>query len=196
MTEQRCAYTMEPLDASEREVGIWLQALEEARRGLLRTVRDLDRELLDWRGPTGLDNSIGTLLTHIALVEMGWLYGDVLMQPELPDELQALVPQERGRDEDGILVPVYDDLGTHLRRLAAARRHLIEQFGRMDLADWHTPRSPEDEDYTATPAWVAYHLVEHEAGHLFQIRSIKRQWKQRQLGFPSEEATRDTSRSS
>jgi hypothetical protein len=178
MSEERRVHTLEPLAVSEREVGIWLQALEEVRRGLMRSVSGLDRELLDWRGPSGLDNSIGTLLTHIAAVEMGWLYFDVLMQSKLPDELGRLMPYEQGWTDDGTLVHVSDSLDVHLQRLAAARRHLIEQFGRFDSVEWHTLRSPQGEDYSVTPAWVAYHLVEHEAGHLFEIRATKRRWKQ------------------
>jgi hypothetical protein len=27
-------------------------------------------------------------------------------------------------------------------------------------------------DYKVTPAWVVYHLLEHEAGHVYQISSI------------------------
>jgi hypothetical protein len=178
MAEQRREFTLEPLEASEREIGSWLQGLEQTRRGMLRTASGIDRELLDWRGPTGSDNSIGTLLTHVAVVEMGWTYLDVLMQ-EVPAELEAMVPYERDRDEAGNLVHVSDELEVHLGRLAAGRRHLLEQFGRFDLAEWHRLRSPEGEDYSVTPAWVAHHLLEHEAGHLYQILAIKRRWRQR-----------------
>jgi hypothetical protein len=43
----------------------------------------------------------------------------------------------------------------------------------MSLADWRTPRSPKNEDYSVTPEWMVFHLVEHEAGHIFQVSALR-----------------------
>jgi hypothetical protein len=51
----------------------------------VNTVRggNLDQQTLDWQGLDRSENSIGSLLYHIALVEMSWLFMD-LLEEELP----------------------------------------------------------------------------------------------------------------
>jgi len=66
-----------PLDGYDPEIGRWMWALQDVRRRYtLRLVKDLDERLVDWEGPDGQENAIGSLLYHIALVEMDWLYGE------------------------------------------------------------------------------------------------------------------------
>lgn len=180
MSESRRVFSVEPVDVPEREVAIWLWAMEEARRGLLWSVRGVEQDELDWRGPIGKDNSIGTLLTHIAAVELGWCYFDVLGEP-FPPDLMALFPYENDRGPDGTLVHVAgQDVQTHLDRLATVRRTVLEKFGAMDLEDWHRLREPKGEDHAMSPAWTVFHLIEHEAGHGYEIRAIRRRWRQSQ----------------
>ncbi len=66
-----------PLDASHLELGRWLCALEDTRARTKQTLDRLDQATLDWTGP-GVENSIGSLLYHIALIEGDYLYGDIL----------------------------------------------------------------------------------------------------------------------
>lgn len=158
------------------EVGRWLWGMEEARRGLLESVEGLDPELLDWRGPGGDDNSIGSLLYHIALIETSWLYDDILMRP-YPEDISALFPHTH-RTRDGRLTHVPDvALDEHLERLGRVRRRFIDLIGPMDPDEWNRVRAPDGEGYAVSPAWVVYHLVEHEAGHLFEVRAIVRRWR-------------------
>ncbi len=82
-----------PLDGYDPEVGRWLWALQDVRRRYtLRLVKDLDERLVDWEGPDGQENAIGSLLYHIAVVEMGWLYGDVKQMTELPPAVKPDFP--------------------------------------------------------------------------------------------------------
>ena len=80
-----------PLPAATPEIGRWLWALAEVRQRTLRQIADIDQRLLDWRGSGGAENSVGSLLYHIALVEMSWLYLDLLQQ-EFPPEVNNLFP--------------------------------------------------------------------------------------------------------
>ena len=84
---------VDPLDGYPTDIGRWLWALEDARRITRRTVDGLDVPALDWRGPDGTENSIGSLLYHVAGVEMGWLFIDVLGRA-LPPEVEAELPFE------------------------------------------------------------------------------------------------------
>ena len=58
-------------------------------------------------------------------------------------------------------------------RLARSRKVFLETFREIPGEEWRRLRSPEGEDYSVTPEWAVFHLVEHEAGHAFQISSLK-----------------------
>lgn len=158
------------------EIGRWLWAMEELRRRTLELVEDLDQATLDWEGQDGQDNSIGSLLYHIALVEMSWLYYDLLRQ-EFPHEVQVDFPLDMGSSKAGLTRVPNVSLQEHLDRLARSRSVFLDEFRRMTLDDWRRLSSPEGEDYEVTPEWVVFHLVEHEAGHAFQISSTIRRAK-------------------
>lgn len=172
-THDRVLHVMAPVEGAHPEIGSWLWALEEVRRGLLQEVRDLDQAALDWRGPDGRENAIGALLYHIAIIEMSWLYDDVLLEP-VSEDIGALFPHPH-RQEDGTLSQVPGEpLEAHLQRLTLSRRRFLERMRGMTVEDWHTRRDPPGEGYSVTPAWAVFHLVEHEAGHAFQVRSLRR----------------------
>lgn len=179
MAKPREFLTVNPRSGAAPEVGPWLWAMEETRHGLMRTVADLDEETIDWSGRAGKDNSIGSLLYHIALVEVSWLYEDMLLE-EPPQDIAALFPVDH-RTKDGRLAVVMGvPLAEHLDRLTQTRARFLERMTPMTPTDWHAVREPDGADYACSPAWVVFHLVEHEAGHLFQIREIRRRWKELQ----------------
>ncbi len=161
-----------PLDGYPSDIGRWLWALEDARRITKRAVDGLDVAALDWRGPDGRENSIGSLLYHVAGVEMGWLFIDVLGRA-FPLEVEADLRFEAWTD--GRLTHVGGvTLEQHLGRLDRTRGVFLDHLRRMDVAEFRRVRAPENEDYQVTPEWVVYHLVEHEVGHAYQMRSLAR----------------------
>ena len=160
------------LDGYPADIGRWLWALEDARRITRRTVDGLDVAALDWCGVDGSENSIGSLLYHVAGVEMGWLFIDVLGRA-FPPEVEADLPFEAWTD--GRLTHVGGvTLAEHLGRLDRTRGIFLDHLRRMDVAEFRRVRAPEGEDYEVTPEWVVYHLVEHEVGHAYQMRSLAR----------------------
>lgn len=163
-----------PLDGYDPEIGRWLWALQDVRRRYtLRLVKDLDERLVDWEGPDGQENAIGSLLYHIAHVEMGWLFGDLLLQPDFPERVKPDFPYP-SRGPDKRLTPVLgESLKSHLGRLTRSREVFLETFREIPAEEWRRLRHPEGEDYAVTPEWAVFHLVEHEAGHAFQISSLK-----------------------
>jgi uncharacterized damage-inducible protein DinB len=162
-----------PLQGCEPDVGRWLWALEEVRARTLGLVEGLDAPALDWEGSDGRDNAIGSLLYHIALAEMEWLFLNLLQQ-KLPDSIQESFPHE-GETADGRLarvigLPVED----HVDRLHMSRELLLAAVKPMSLREWRRSRRPLDRrDREVSPEWVVFHLVEHEAGHAFQIAAVK-----------------------
>ena len=160
-----------PLEGYPPEIAVWLWAMEETRDKTKAFVSEISQESLDWAGPAGNENSIGTLLYHIAAVEMGWLHFDVLERADLyPESDFPFEPFTEGR-----LTPVMGvSINDHLARLDKSRALFLERIKEMGLEDWITLRNPEGEDYSVSPAWAVFHLVEHEAGHAAQIGVMKK----------------------
>ncbi len=157
----------------EPEIGRSLWALEEVRRRTLPLVQDLDQHTLDWQGHDGQENAIGSLLYHIALVEMSWLFLDIFLQ-DFPQPIQADFPHAMAKT-DGRVSPVLGvSLDHHIERLNRSRAVFLQKMQEVSLDDWHRPREPKGCDYSVTPAWAVFHLTEHEAGHAGQISSLKK----------------------
>ena len=183
MTQTLRRFEASPLEGYEPEIASWMWALEEARRRTLRYAAGLDQRTLDWEGPDGGENSIGSLLYHIGAVEMDWLHLDLLLvQP--PPQVRADFPLPVS-DESKRLTRVSGvALATHLERLARSRAIFLDAFRGMSMAEWRRLRVTMEGDYECTPEWVLFHLVEHESGHAFQISALKGRAK-RAFGPPT-----------
>lgn len=155
------------------EIGRWLWAMQAVRGKTLWVVEGLDQATLDWEGPDGQENSIGSLLYHIALVEIGWLFTDILRQ-EFPPKVECEFSFAMWTAEGGMGRVHNVSLAEHLGRLERIRSIFLETLRGMKLDDWRRLRSPEGENYDVTPEWAIFHLVEHEAGHAAQISYLKR----------------------
>jgi uncharacterized damage-inducible protein DinB len=169
MREAKRQLAVDTVAGFDPETGRWLWALEDVRRVLKARLNDLPQALIDYQPPSS--NSVGTLLYHIALVEADWLYVEVLGGRWDP-AVQALLPHA-ARTDDGRLTPVPGvSAAEHIRRLDAVRQAFLGPFRGMSVSDWRRPRVlPE---YTVTPEWVVYHLIEHEAHHRGQIFDLLR----------------------
>ena len=159
---------LEPLPALDPAIGRALWQLEGARGRLKEALAGLDEELLDWEPYPG-GNSVGTLLYHIAAIEIDWLFYEVLEQ-DFPPEVEELLPYPV-RDKDGRLFPVTAvSLSTHLQRLETARQRLLNVYASLALDDFR--RARQLPQYHVTPEWVLYHLTQHESEHRGQIQEI------------------------
>jgi uncharacterized damage-inducible protein DinB len=168
MTERE-RLVLEPI-ADDPEVGRWLSALEDCRRDTLKELEGLDDEAVDVRHPSA-DNSLGSLLYHVALIEADWLLVDIFGATSSTAEEEALLPFT-DRDDRGELTHVEGEtLAQHLDRLAQVRGILLERLRPMPAEDFHTARARED--YDVSPAWVLHHLLQHEAEHRSEIVRLK-----------------------
>ncbi|MGI8871581.1 MAG: DinB family protein [Candidatus Limnocylindria bacterium] len=151
-------------------MGRWLAALEEGRRDTLKELVRVTPEAVDWR-PAGGDNTIGTILYHIALVEADWLLADILGPDDAPAWPHDLLPFG-DRDSEGRLAQVAGvPLAEHLERLAAVRRLLLDHMRPMDAEAYHALRHRDSWDVSAD--WVVHHLLQHEAEHRAQIAWLR-----------------------
>jgi hypothetical protein len=163
--------TLEPI-AHAPEVGRWLAAMEEGRRDTLREIDGVTDDIVDLH-PLGAENSIGTTLYHIALIEADWLVDDIFGSRLDDSDLAPLFPVAH-RDDAGTLSHIAGEpLAGHLARLAEVRAFLLEQIRPMVAEDFHAPRARPD--YDVSPVWVAFHLLQHEAEHRSELGWLKRQ---------------------
>jgi hypothetical protein len=162
---------VQPLSGYPDEIGRWLWMMEAVRSRTLRLVAGLDQATLDWEGPDGRENAIGSLLYHIALVEVSWLYYDLLLRTDFPPEVQHDFPFDMASAQGGLTRVPDVSLGEHLGRLERSRAIFLDALRGMTPDEWRRLRTFEDQ---VTPEWVVFHLVEHEAGHACQISALKR----------------------
>lgn len=164
--------SVEPLPTYEPTIGRWLWALEDTRRETKLALVNIDQSVLDW-APSQAENSIGTLLYHIGLIELDWLYVEALDNAPWPQELKKLFPL-KDRDDQQVLSVVRNvPLAEHMQRLDILRKYLLASFREMSLEEFHRPRSFPN--YDVTPEWVIHHLIQHEAehrGHIQMLRSL------------------------
>ena len=161
---------IQPLVGYAPSVGYALACLEWERSKTLEGVAGLSLETLDGTAD-GFPNSVGSLLYHIALIELDWLYSEIL-EKSIPEDFEVVFPLEH-RDEEGHLAVVVGlELDEHLERLATVRRTLLEELQGMTDEDFYQSRLLEP--YDVNPAWVLYHLLEHEAKHSAQIALLRR----------------------
>jgi len=170
MSNKRDQLVIQPLEGYNAVVSFAAQSLQKEREKTLKAVERLEGQHLD-AYVDGFPNSIGTLLYHIADIELDWLYSEILEQ-DVPKELQDLFPIYTHL-EDGSLAPVQElDLANHLNRMAVVRADLLKQLKGMTHDEFYRVR--ELPPYDVNPAWVMYHLLEHEAKHGEQIAHIRR----------------------
>ena len=155
---------------ADPEVGHWLAAMDDAR---VDTLKELEGRVPDDLIETVPDpdlNSIGTILYHVALVEVDWILAD-LLGPDAPPWPSDLLPHG-DRDRDGRLTEVRGEtLAQHLDRLAAGRAIVREHLGPMSNEEFHRLRPREDWDVSG--AWILHHLLQHEAEHRAHIAWVR-----------------------
>lgn len=159
-----------PAPASHPELGRLLWMLQDTRARTLAVVEGLDQETLDWVQP-GVENSIGSLLYHIALIEADYLYADIL-GVNYPEWLDEAFPWP-DRDDTGHLSEISGvPLADHLARLMRVRDEFLRLVAPLTPEQVAAGRELPAANYVISPAWTFHHLMQHEAEHRGQITSI------------------------
>lgn len=178
--DQRETLIVEHNLSADATIASLLWMMEDSRRLTLESVAGLDLATLDWE-PTIGGNSIGSLLYHIAGVEMDWLYTEVL-EHDPPEEIILLFPADM-REDDGHLARWQgEDLTTLEHRLAEVRKRLLATYADMTPRDFRRTRSLDE--YDVTPEWVLHHLLQDEAVHRGEIGMIKLMAEQAKISLP------------
>jgi uncharacterized damage-inducible protein DinB len=159
-------------DGYAREVGQWVSALQDCRCRTLRCLEGVTPAAVDWRPGAGT-NRIGTLLYHIAAIEMDWLFTEILEQA-FPVQVATLFPFDV-RDDQGKLSEVCGiALEEHIQRLGSTRAILRDALRGMSAEELRRVRHLDAYDVTAE--WILQHLLQHEAEHRGQIADLRRRF--------------------
>ncbi len=160
---------IDPLTAQSEEIGRHLWMLEDARQRTLHHLQDMPAAMLDWQREPG-GHTIGTLLYHIAAIEMDWLAAEVL-EGKAPQSAWANFPHDV-READGRLTQVDGiSLSDHLQRFEATRTLVLDTYRAMSIEEFRRVRHLENMD--VTPEWVLHHLCQHEAEHRDEIIALR-----------------------
>jgi uncharacterized damage-inducible protein DinB len=170
MTE-RVQRIMIPARATTPEIGTWLWALEDARARTKRMIEGITQAELDTL-PEGLDNTIGTLLYHIAIIEADYLSIDVMGNDDYLPELKPILLLPVRTEDDRLSVVMGVGLDEHLRRFDIVRQRLIEHFVEMTPEAFVQTRDLPDWGYEISPEWTLYHLTQHESEHRGELGSL------------------------
>lgn len=155
-------------------VARWIWQLNDTRQLTLEVLDGMTEDLLNWQ-PDDEANTIGTLLYHIVVIELDWLYVEILERPDysMDPAVAPLLPYG-DRDEQGRLTVIpAETLQMHLTRMATAHQLFLDALRPMDAAEFYRKRHLES--YDVTPEWAIYHLIQHETEHRGQIAELRRQ---------------------
>jgi len=167
-------------------VALKVAEIADVHEQLRRTVSGLPPAAFLWQ-PAPRTNTIGMLVTHIALAEVN------LAQVVLLAEPKGHTPDVLGLTTDDDAMPIEEYGGTPPAALAgkdeAFFRSLIDKTEAHTFAACRTLREEQlGEEIVRPPRpdgsfrvfdrrWALHHMVEHAAQHLGQIKVLKRQWK-------------------
>lgn len=165
-------FSVEPIPDCDPEVGRGLSILNDARKRTLYTLSLIQPTDLDAPPIAGL-NTIGTLLYHIALVDLNWTFDNMLQQP-YPADVAPLFPYPL-LDSQGHQSRVTGwDLEAYRQRLDAARAKVETVFKAMTAAQFREilQRTEDFGPFEMTPESVLQHLAQHEAEHRGEIQIL------------------------
>jgi uncharacterized damage-inducible protein DinB len=170
MSREVPRFSVEPVPECHPDIGLWLAILNDARERMQFALRGLMLAELDAKPAIGL-NTIGTLLYHVALTDLNWVYDNLLKEP-YPDDVKHLFPFPLTDEQGRLSVVTGWDLEAYGERLGAARVKVHQIFKQMTV-EYFREVVRRDEDYGTyemTPESILRHLAQHESEHRGEIQ--------------------------
>lgn len=164
------------------EASSFVAQLDNLSERMLRDL-DLSTDELAWQLAPGM-NTIGMLLTHIAIVEVFWVRSGL----EQKQDAEQHVEEVLGITMYGDGIPLDEQAAppeflrkdfTYIRSLLEKAREYTKKIALQ------IPQRAIEEDieveafggrYIVNGRWVFYHILEHQAGHYGQCLTLKNRY--------------------
>lgn len=160
--------TLHALPDCDPQIGIMLAMFENTRARTLQILDGLEEAAVDFQAECHV-HTIGSLLYHLALIELDWYYVEV-KEDKLEDRAIWDWFPYPVRTNDGLTIVTGESYAKHMERLSLVRQIVLDGFRNLTLEDFHHVR--ELDDYDVSPAWVLQHLCQHEAEHRDELRAL------------------------
>jgi uncharacterized damage-inducible protein DinB len=157
-------YDVPPIEGLNPEVGLLLAMLDDGTREWRGELGDLPDEAVIWQ-PFPNGHSLGTVILHIADVEIHWLHRVAGgREPSLEEEAQRIAD---AIDPDAVYwpAPPARPLAWYFEQHDAARtrtRAIISELNDLERIT-EDPRHPGKYEFTLR--WLLHHVITHEAYH-------------------------------
>jgi hypothetical protein len=165
-----------PAGYASQEVASFVAQLDDQLRRQKEQTRTLTPGDLEWQPAPGM-NTIGMLMAHQAITEVGWtgigiedLQRDEIRFQEIlgigdsgvPLAPDGAPPEALAGKDLAFFDDLLDRAREHLMRVAAPVRD-------SDLTIMRSRTRPNGEPREVEVRWIIYHMLEHLAGHFGQI---------------------------
>jgi hypothetical protein len=161
-----------------------MSQLDDLTTRLTADLEGATPEELSWQPAPGM-NSIGMLLEHIAIVEVFWTQvGPLGLTEYATDDILGIdsdhdgIPLPAGASPPAALrgkaLPYFLDLLARARAYAKAAAAALGEAD-LDRMGSRVRRNGNRESYNLR--WVLYHMVEHFAGHYYQINTLRHHYR-------------------
>lgn len=178
-----------PKGFRSRETASFVAQLDDLSGRLREDTRGLTRAELEWQPAPGM-NTIGMLLAHNAIVEVFWIQLAVERRAQfdvrgvlgIGDDDDGMPTQPRGGHPTplhGKSLAFYDGL---LRKARANTKRWCRTLTDRQLATRFRRRRRNGRLNEVEVRWVLYHIVEHYAGHYYQINTLRHQFRTARRG--------------
>jgi len=179
-----------PARSRSPEVASFFAQLDELSGRMFADLAGATPAELAWQPRTGM-NTIGMLLAHCAITEAFWLQlatgvGAATEADRQMKRLIGVVADFDGMPVEpmagppatlrGWTIERYRRLHDRARRFAKRR---ATRLGRADLARVLRLLRPNGALRLASPRWILYHVLEHQAGHYGQMLLLRHQYRDR-----------------
>ena len=168
-------YLISDISGFTPQIARLVSMMNYTRHTTLKAVNDITICELDYLN-TADDNSIGSLLLHIAAAEVGYqaaTFYNRQLNDEEKNEWGAVVSLgERARKE----VKGFE-LEFYIKKLKQVREKTLEVLASFDDSWLEEQTSFADKKINNYFKW--FHVITHEVNHRGQITTLRRQWKRR-----------------
>ena len=175
-----------PTNFRSSDAALVLASMDDQSRLLWKDLEGITPDELQWQQAPGM-NTIGMLLTHLAIVETWWTR--VIVEKLDPATVEPILGI--GDDDDGMPIqetaaPISLLNGKDLAWFRAlndkARAYVTKMTAGLTDADLDSEvvrKRPDGTQVSITPRWYLYHILEHFSGHYGQILLLRHLYRAR-----------------